>query len=115
MTESLAHELFDQKLNNARWVSVEVTELDRFRCTAIPGGGLHSGVRHRNLNLDLRGTFDRAAILDSIDAVFAQFAVIPDETEAAWGERLFIALKKHIPILESATVDLGCHRCLWLA
>lgn len=120
----VAEDLFEQPLPAARWVAVEVSELGRFRCKVEPGShNLRLSLRHRNLQIEIQGPLDavtgqvapREQVLAQIDRVFAEFPVIAGESEAQWCERLFIALKKRIPTLCEATVDLGRHRSVRLA
>jgi hypothetical protein len=124
VTEYVAKDLFGRPLAGARWVSVEVCELDRFRCTMRPGQeGLSLSFRHRNLTLEIHGTAQpatgilvcREEILRKVDETFAAFAPIPGESQNQWSERLFMALKSRIPTLGETTVDLGRHRSVRLA
>jgi len=110
-----AGEIFQARLEGARWSSLTVTELDRVACTVTPDFRVSMRIRHRNLTLTLGRAAEWSDVAAHVDRVFARFLAESSENEFIWGRSLFEALKAGIPDLTEALVDLGRHRSLRLA
>lgn len=118
ITVHLSQALFPRALAGGQWTGLTVAENERIECKAWPGANdLQLREKHLNLLCTVQGPVDsqtglvlpRGELWRSLQEIAPEFAEPSALPRAAWGERLFAALKGKVKTLRELEIDLGGH------